>query len=62
VLQQAVAASPETAVQAGIDCIRQCLHDIADAADRTWAELGELIWGASRARQVVTRPSGKAVA
>jgi len=44
VLQQAIAATPETAAQAGIDCVRQCQQNIADAVRRTWAELAELIW------------------
>jgi hypothetical protein len=44
VLQQAIAASPQTAAQAGIDCIRQCQQGFADAADRSWADLAELIW------------------
>ena len=43
-LQQAIAATPETAAQAGIDCVRQCQQNIADAVRRTWAELAELIW------------------
>ncbi len=44
VLKQAVAASPDTAAQAGIDCIRQCQQAIADAAYQPWADLAELIW------------------
>jgi hypothetical protein len=44
VLRQATAASPETAAQAGIDCIRQCQQVIAAAAHRPWADLAELIW------------------
>lgn len=44
VLRQAIAASPQGAAQAGIDCIRQCQQGFADAAQRTWADLAELIW------------------
>jgi hypothetical protein len=44
VLQQAIAASPQTAAQAGIECIRQCQQGFADAAGRSWADLAELIW------------------
>lgn len=44
VLQQAIAASPDAAAQAGIDCIRQCQQGFADVAHRSWADLAELIW------------------
>jgi len=44
VLRQAIAASPQAAAQAGIDCIRQCQQAFADAAYRSWAQLAELIW------------------
>jgi hypothetical protein len=43
-LGQAIAASPQTAAEAGIECIRQCQQGFADAGRRPWADLAELIW------------------
>lgn len=43
-LQQAIAASPETAAQTGVESIRQCQREIENAAHGPWEDLAELIW------------------
>jgi hypothetical protein len=43
VLKQAIGASPQTAVQAGMDAIKGCQLQIADAARWPWADLAELM-------------------
>jgi hypothetical protein len=43
-LAQAIAASPDSAAQAGITCIRQGQLAIGDPAHQAWADLAELIW------------------